>query len=404
MWTKLNTSGNSDGGSTPIVDNLTSTSTTSALSANQGKVLDDKIVSLEKGQLTVNTLNLFDKTKVDTTGYWLPSGASVSKVNTSSYQSSDFIPCNDGEVFSAKASTTYVTYWNDSKVYVSGGSISGNTWTVPTGTGIKYFRVSIEQSTIANNMIIKGVKNDIPFNYIPYQQTVSVIPSSFNGKWLAMGDSITYGQNLSAAEYATKSYTAIANKTLKMDLRNIGYPGAAMTKRNSLDNYSFIELSKGVYNSLTLDFNDYDVLTVAYGTNDYGFNSGTGVPLGTDVNSIDETTFYGAMNVGIQNILSGKVTSNPKLKIVFILPIFRTSADTASPPINANGHSLQNYRDAIIAVCKKWKIPHIDAYNGLGMNSLNHTVFMDDGLHPIEAGHRRYGEFLAGQMLSLGLN
>jgi lysophospholipase L1-like esterase len=223
-------------------------------------------------------------------------------------------------------------------------------------------------------------------------------------KWLAMGDSITFGQNLPSADYATKSYLAVANQKLNMTIKNVAYSGAAMTKRDSLDNYSFIELSKGVYNTLPLNFNDYDVLTVAYGTNDYGFNSGTGVPIGADVNSIDEATFYGAMNVGIQNILSGKTTSNPKLKIAFILPIFRSSADTATPPINANGHSLQDYRNAIIAVCNKWKIPYIDAYNGLGMNSLNHSIYMNDGLHPIEAGHKRYGEFLAGQMISLGLN
>lgn len=38
-----------------VVDNLTSTSTTSALSANQGKVLNDKITELSKGVTILST-------------------------------------------------------------------------------------------------------------------------------------------------------------------------------------------------------------------------------------------------------------------------------------------------------------------------------------------------------------
>ena len=46
---------NSTGGATvTVVDNLTSTSTTSALSANQGKVLNDKISILNEIDLILN--------------------------------------------------------------------------------------------------------------------------------------------------------------------------------------------------------------------------------------------------------------------------------------------------------------------------------------------------------------
>lgn len=61
----------SGGSSTPVVDNLTSTSTTSALSANQGKVLDDKITVLNG---KVDNFTLSDENgnkyvlKVDTNG------------------------------------------------------------------------------------------------------------------------------------------------------------------------------------------------------------------------------------------------------------------------------------------------------------------------------------------------
>lgn len=39
----------SGSGSTTVIDNLTSTSTTSALSANQGRVLNEKIVAIPEG-------------------------------------------------------------------------------------------------------------------------------------------------------------------------------------------------------------------------------------------------------------------------------------------------------------------------------------------------------------------
>jgi lysophospholipase L1-like esterase len=69
--------------------------------------------------------------------------------------------------------------------------------------------------------------------------------------------------------------------------------------------------------------------------------------------------------------------------------------------LNGRNQKLQDYRDAIIAICHKYFIPYIDPSIGLGIHKFNWSLFLVDGTHPNDLGHQRYGEFVAGQLLSL---
>lgn len=196
-------------------------------------------------------------------------------------------------------------------------------------------------------------------------------------KWLAMGDSITNAGG-------SLAYAVYASNILQTTLSRLSSNGATMSVMNNptYDPYSF-----ALYTS-TIDFTQYDFLTIAYGTNDFG-NS---LPLGI-IDSTDNTTFLGAFNTGLQNVYN----SNPKIKILVFTPIYRSSANTT----NGQGLKLYDYCQAIINAADKYNLPVFNAYKTVGINQLNYTTFLADGLHPNADGAEKFGSMVAGQIQSL---
>ncbi|WP_438445488.1 SGNH/GDSL hydrolase family protein [Gorillibacterium sp. sgz5001074] len=114
--------------------------------------------------------------------------------------------------------------------------------------------------------------------------------------------------------------------------------------------------------------NTADYIGVFGGTNDQT-NS---IPIGTDTDSTVDT-FKGALNV----LCSGLITKYPTAKIFFITPYNRNAV-------------IQDYVDAIIAICATYSIPVFDNYRNGGVcwtNSAHVTALtMNDTYHLNEAG------------------
>lgn len=162
-------------------------------------------------------------------------------------------------------------------------------------------------------------------------------------------------------------------KRTRMDIYTLARGGARMARTRSAvqwDNYSFHNLAT------TLDFTGYDYLLVGYGTNDCGNQ----LPVGT-VDSVDDTTTGGAMNLGIEAILA----NNPNIQIFFTSPIARFDSGGgrwASTDGSEQYASLKPYIDVIHAVADKWNIPCFDGYNMSGINKYNYTKYLNtDKLH-----------------------
>lgn len=145
---------------------------------------------------------------------------------------------------------------------------------------------------------------------------------------------------------------------------------------------------------------DADVYLVFGGTNDYGHGS----VLGT-IEDVTDVSFYGAMH----QIISGIQTTNPNARLVFLTPLrrygFGVTADGKQllhdTMPNAAGHTLGDYREAILEACAVHGLPVIDTYtiskfdfsagqdgirsfNGQAEGKNPYTV---DGLHPNTEGH-----------------
>lgn len=281
----------------------------------------------------------------------------------------DYIP--------VKPNTDYVVtegnstfHFNESKVLIG-----------THGTGILKFRTLPNQYYVMTTvrhvhmndmMLVEG--DTLPSEYHPYNEytlnenikTLSDNQNNVNPlvKWLSLGDSITEGLD----EYPNR-----ANEKLGFTLENAAVGGTSMAMRTganeSFNPDSFVYKTKN-----TIDFSNYTLATIGYGTNDWS----NAIPLGT-INSVDEYTFMGALNVGIQKMYE----DNPTIQIVLITPPYRKNADKA---LNSLALELIDYVNALKEISNKYNISVIDFYNQSGWNEFTIDYYTNDGLHPNNTG------------------
>lgn len=124
-----------------------------------------------------------------------------------------------------------------------------------------------------------------------------------------------------------------------------------------------------------LDWSKVDIITIAYGTNDWSADA----PIGTDADA-DGTTWKGAINYMVDQILS----AYPHIQIYFIGPMYRNVGGIADSDTNPNGNSdfLVDFSDALIERCVDLKLPVLDFYHTSGINTYNIAALSSDGLHP----------------------
>ena len=207
---------------------------------------------------------------------------------------------------------------------------------------------------------------------------------STSGEWIAFGDSITYGFGVGGNEQA---YPARVARVSSLRVNNcgesgrvvaIGASGATVPNERSFCNY---------YTSLP---SSCAMITVFGGVNDFLL----GVPLGSS-SSTDKSTFYGALNVladGLKSRYSGS-------RIVFFTPIRIGGHGNA----NSAGHTLKDYRNAIVQVCNNKGIEVLDLYS---LNSMDADISVSnymgtwDTTHPNGNGHQAIADYIVSQMLN----
>ena len=162
------------------------------------------------------------------------------------------------------------------------------------------------------------------------------------------------------------------------------------------------------------DLSGYNLAVFAFGTNDFGKN----IPIGTinDEYTYSEDssqTFYAALKYVIKTAKQ----KNPKMMVIWSLPINRTKANiadnvTGSETIgsietkwaygvaNKAGHTLNDYCEAIIAVCELYGIPYIDHRKG-AFDVFSLDTLLVDGLHPSQDGYKVFGQEMSAKISAL---
>lgn len=185
--------------------------------------------------------------------------------------------------------------------------------------------------------------------------------------WYVIGDSISDTNLLPQTKYMT----VLGNKFNNLTINNVGKDGSHFT--NKTTGYSTFATLLG-----KLPSNEPNVITIFGGVNDYIQSCTIG-----DISSTDTSNFYGALNSFVA-ALNSKYANAKKL---FIIPLNMKAGvfSTNSNGTNSLGNTLQQYRDAIIAVCKTNNIEYIDLH---GDAELQPDLISSDGLHPTQDGHK----------------
>lgn len=215
-------------------------------------------------------------------------------------------------------------------------------------------------------------------------------------KWCAMGDSITQGyvSYINDSDVATSKVdkeaawvTKVARKN-NWQVTNLGIGGSGYV--DWVNNTETVEDGRPAwYVARNTDFTPYNLVTLAYGINDWKGNHPTGTL--TDSITTPETTIA-AMRATIEAIIA----SNPHCKIIVILPMncagysFNYGDESTNWGLGyrfANSGTLEEFVNALISVCNYYGIQYIDMTHYSCINRKNILDCLTDGVHPNAETH-----------------
>lgn len=209
----------------------------------------------------------------------------------------------------------------------------------------------------------------------PCPQGSSLIgPRRFDHKVIhCLGDSITQGVGDGDQGWVSLLKTMLPDTII----RNYGISGTTISsfpEKGQEFVFRYRDMEPGA-----------DVVIVFGGINDYNHS----LPLG-DLHSEGPDTFYGALKI----LVPGLIEKYPLADLMFITPI-KASGFKGYPHWNAgneDGHTLKDYRDAIVNVCSYYAVPVLDLFHvsGLGPDiPCAKELLLPDGLHPSPLGYQR---------------
>ncbi len=199
-----------------------------------------------------------------------------------------------------------------------------------------------------------------------------------------LGDSITSGHG------TTIIYHEIIKEKLGLEIaRNYGISATRIAScKDDEDNSMSVRFSQME--------DDVDLIMVFGGTNDFGHDKS---PIG-NFDDRCTSTFYGACHV----LMQGLIEKYYKETIAFITPIHRDYDEDVSYEKNTSGNTLKQYVNIIKEVAQYYSIPILDLYSESGMQPkvpIIKELYIPDGLHPNEAGHKRLSEKIISFMETL---
>lgn len=177
--------------------------------------------------------------------------------------------------------------------------------------------------------------------------------------WLALGDSITEGAHV---KHPADTYVETAARLLDLDTINLGVGGEIMEPQHAEAASTY----------------EFDLATIAYGVNDWA-------------RSIPVYRYLEKARQAADTLLKlGK-------PVIFITP---ASIINEQHSRNSNGHSLEDFREAILILTReRTALRYIDGKDLLPPD----PEFFNDDIHPNRAGYIHYGQALAEKMQGLNI-
>lgn len=203
-----------------------------------------------------------------------------------------------------------------------------------------------------------------------------------SNKIITMGDSITCGYD-GYQTLTNMGYPTWLSRYLNTKVTNVGYNGAFLAQGDgNVETPGDLTTVVNEHN-----FKNYNVATIAYGTNDYGHST----------NSLDD------ISAELTKDIKKMKSDNKNLIIYGILPLTRYDNNTNSDEVaGQGGYSMNQLRDAEAQVYKDNNIPYLDWRNDAKqiITDANHTTRFNDGrLHPNPMTYQLMGREIAQFMI-----
>ena len=329
----------------------------------------------------------------------LDTGAIVT--NSSGQTRTDYIPVNVGDYVQTCAIRDICLY-DDQFAYIGFISLwSVNDTPAPPASWSGNYNSNITQITAINGINPSYIR--CWGRYDQYPPAVTML-SGEPYKVLNLGDSIfgnnekpwdlgTYIQNITGLKDANCGYGGTTARVIPSgNMSPLGLPSIV----NCIVSEDFSPLKTPAYwASLQeyrygvptllfdmIDFSKIEVITIAYGTNDW--NSDT--PLDDTGNRLDTSTYKGGLRYAVENLQ----TKYPAITLVMLSPIFRywsnasdySTVDRDSDTrTNSLGLKLTDYVTAMQEVAEEYHLPFYNNYDGIGLNRYTAPTWLRDGTH-----------------------
>lgn len=274
------------------------------------------------------------------------------------------------------------------------------------------YSYTIEKVVKANNVDLSNVKNrtdkkvivnfgDSMFGNYRGDDSISAYISELSGAIVYNcgfgGCQMSKRYLASVSEESNNAWSAFSMYSLAYAVCNNDfsvqeqYKNYGTTEANSLPSYFPEQLA--ILESI--DFSEVDMITIAYGTNDYT----AGKAIEDNEEEFDVNTYIGALKYSIKLLQE----TYPKIKILVITPIWRYFADGTDSDVNNYGGSgtLLDYKNALVNACKKLRIPCLDSYENLSLSMYNKNAYFEDYTHLNASGRKWYAELIDGKIQTL---
>ena len=340
-----------------------------------------------------------------TSGYALNANNGTIQVNAE-YDTTDWIPVDGLKVLYGVGARYW--FYDSNKAILSGQTgVLNNMPALYDGSAMK--KISVPSGASYFRICSKIILEKDLYAETPYEEYLEtqIHNSQNNLKLYCLGDSITRGmyaeegasQSTGPTEYGYPYWIGQINGYTVVNLGNSGSGWANIGSAETIEDQSVQRNAKDVVDGNS--FSDADIITFAFGVNDWK-GAAQNIVLG-DMNSVSgDGTVIGNMKYCIETTVSKK----PTAQIIILLPLntnrqwsgmaTMTEADNwAFGYAYRNNQTLQDYRDAIKTCADYYNVKVVDLEEVCPINRLNIRKVCGDGLHPTMAFYKQMGSALA---------
>ena len=209
-------------------------------------------------------------------------------------------------------------------------------------------------------------------------------------KFIFLGDSITEG--VGTTDNSKRYFELIKREHNLSEVKGYGIAGTRIAKQKEPSEISSYDR---YFSSRVDDMEDADGIIVFGGVNDFGSGD---APIGAFSDKTSDT-FYGACHM-----LYSKLINRYCGKTIVIMTPLHYIAENNVKIKHGVAVTLKTYVDIIREVAEYYSLPVCDLFKNSGLQpaiDANRKMFMPDGLHPNDAGHKLIAERLGGFLMNL---